>query len=230
MKFIEFPELPKYVSDIYKGITEHSTCGGPQTNLLFGLSLACGEKGAVTEIGSFVGRSTIALAAAQKQKNGNKIFAIDPLLHSNFYANIKKAGLKDWVDFINDYSYNVAKHWEKPIELLFIDGNHSYFGVKEDISAWSSFVVEGGYIVLHDYATPYYKGIDKAVYKTLLVKPNTWRVVSDRDTGSIIVFQRLARKEPKRSFIERVKDASQLNDIIEFFRGKILPRRKPHGK
>ena len=38
------------------------------------------------------------------------------------------------------------------IDLLFIDGDHRYAGVRADLAGWSRFVCPGGSIVLHDYA------------------------------------------------------------------------------
>lgn len=48
------------------------------------------------------------------------------------------------------------------IELLFIDGDHSYDGVKKDFTIYSSLVNSGGLIVLDDYE-PRYPGILKFV-------------------------------------------------------------------
>jgi cephalosporin hydroxylase len=40
----------------------------------------------------------------------------------------------------------------KPVDLLFIDGDHSYEGVKKDFEMYSPFVADGGMIGFHDIA------------------------------------------------------------------------------
>ena len=59
--------------------------------------------------------------------------------------------------FIHGDSQMVAKLWDKPISLLFIDGDHSYEGVKKDTLSWEPFVKKGGTILFHD--TDYIGGV-----------------------------------------------------------------------
>jgi predicted O-methyltransferase YrrM len=42
----------------------------------------------------------------------------------------------------------------EPLDFLFIDGDHSYAGVRQDFEAYSSLVGEGGLIGFHDIAAP----------------------------------------------------------------------------
>jgi hypothetical protein len=48
-------------------------------------------------------------------------------------------------------SSTFAKEWRDPIELLWIDGDHSYAGADLDLRKWSPFVIPGGILALHDY-------------------------------------------------------------------------------
>lgn len=41
--------------------------------------------------------------------------------------------------------------WELPIDVLFIDGDHSYEGCKADYEKYEPWVREGGYIIFDDY-------------------------------------------------------------------------------
>jgi predicted O-methyltransferase YrrM len=43
----------------------------------------------------------------------------------------------------------------RPVDLLFIDGDHTYEGVKEDWEMYSPLVRSGGLIVFHDVAGNY---------------------------------------------------------------------------
>lgn len=52
--------------------------------------------------------------------------------------------------FIEGYSVYVAQEWDKPIGVLFIDGDHDQ--ALDDFEAWIPHVVPDGIIIFHDYA------------------------------------------------------------------------------
>jgi hypothetical protein len=49
------------------------------------------------------------------------------------------------------------------VDLIFIDGDHSYDGVKRDILAWKKKVKRGGWLGGHDYAHPDQGEVKRAV-------------------------------------------------------------------
>ena len=67
-----------------------------------------------------------------------------------FLCNIKSAGLDADVEVQRAYSRDVAKNWTRPIRLLWIDGDHSYRGCKEDFDLFSPFHVDGAVVAFHD--------------------------------------------------------------------------------
>lgn len=55
---------------------------------------------------------------------------------------------------------------DQTLDLVFIDADHSYEGVREDIEAWFPKVKSGGWIGGHDYQNPdarFCFGVDRAV-------------------------------------------------------------------
>jgi hypothetical protein len=169
-----------------------TTCGGSQPQYLYELSRATEGKGAVVEIGTYIGRSTIALAYAQKEKGSPPIHTIDIDRHPQLDENLSKAEVDGFVDVTVEPSTDAAKTWSKPIELLWVDADHSRVGLKADIAAWRDHVIEGGLVAFHDYpGVDSSKTVARPIAKLMLADPVNWRVVSDREHGSIIVFQRL---------------------------------------
>ena len=76
----------------------------------------------------------------------------------NFYSNFKKykQDLKFVVgDSHKKETFNFLKKIlnGKLIDFLFIDGDHTYKGVKQDFNDYSKLVKKGGYIALHDIRT-----------------------------------------------------------------------------
>jgi predicted O-methyltransferase YrrM len=49
-----------------------------------------------------------------------------------------------------DLSVDVASGWIEPVDLVFIDGDHSEAGCETDWLSWSPLVEEGGRVVFHD--------------------------------------------------------------------------------
>lgn len=52
--------------------------------------------------------------------------------------------------FIKCYFDELASVWNKPIDILHIDGDHSYESVKNDFFNWCKFLKDDGIILMHD--------------------------------------------------------------------------------
>lgn len=127
-------------------------------------------KEVVVEIGSYKGKSTCYLADAAEH-----VWAIDPwglpgnvpgrfrfdLARDDFDRQIALMGLEDKVTAIQGFSTEVAKTWDKPIDLLYLDGSHLYADVLADLRAWSPHVV--GVIICDDFGTARNPGVAQAV-------------------------------------------------------------------
>jgi hypothetical protein len=124
--------------------------------------------GAIVEIGSFHGRSTSALALGSQDGNGAPVYAIDPYVtftgplggkfgprdKIGFFQNLLFTAAVPQVWVIHLPSVQAAKGWQEPIALLWIDGDHTYEGVKADFDSWSPFVIPGGLVAFHDSLDP----------------------------------------------------------------------------
>jgi predicted O-methyltransferase YrrM len=74
---------------------------------------------------------------------------------------------------------------DKPVDLLFIDGDHSYGGAKTDFLRYSRHMREGGLIVFHDIIeTPHDKAINVApLWAELASRYETSEIVESYDQG-----------------------------------------------
>jgi predicted O-methyltransferase YrrM len=189
------------IFEIINAIPEN-TCGVPQPRFLFDLSLKCKGAGTVVEIGTCAGKSTIALAYAQQTQGRAPIHTIDIVEHDKIKENLSRAGVAAYVNRIIRSSSEVAASWSDPVELLWIDGDHSYNGVLQDIACWADKVLPGGFMAFHDYPSPGGKAlgaVGRAVYKKIHSRPDRWRVIADRQAGSILAFERLQLVEQAES-------------------------------
>jgi predicted O-methyltransferase YrrM len=62
----------------------------------------------------------------------------------------EKLLMNDNVTFIKGNFDDVVKTWDKKIDILHIDGDHSYEAVKKDYENWSPHLAENGIVLFHD--------------------------------------------------------------------------------
>lgn len=156
------------------------------------------EHGKIVEIGSYHGRSTIALAYGA-YKSQSIVYAIDPHhahiagdylfspsdLHP-FMENLLRTNLAKYVRIINLPSMlAVASFDEKwPIDLVWIDGAHDYLDVKDDFNFWGDLVSKSGKIAVHDYTA--WEAPTRVVDEALT--SGDWEI--DRQVDFIVVLKR----------------------------------------
>jgi predicted O-methyltransferase YrrM len=138
---------------------------------LYDLARRCTGRGAIVEIGSWKGKSTICLGLGSRAGNGVRIFAIDPhadYRFGDFKANVDRAGITDLVTPIPSLSQAAAGGFDEPIELLFVDGSHEYDLVLEDFEQWVPKVVDGGWVAFHDttWTAGPRKVVGQAIYRS----------------------------------------------------------------
>jgi len=108
------------------------------------------------EIGTFYGASAALMSTTPKKTNiigldigGDKYDEIISnvnkfgLEHNTFQFVVGDSKLKETIDSV--------KSLVNEVDILYIDGDHSYYGVIEDFLNYKDIVVPGGYIVFDDY-------------------------------------------------------------------------------
>jgi len=136
---------------------------------------AYASAGPVLEVGSYCGKSAIYLAAGAREA-GQKTVTIDhhrgseehqpgweyhdPDLVDPVAGQIDtlprlrealfKAGLEDDVIAIVGRSRDVARIWQTPLGMLFIDGGHTDTAAEQDYEGWAHWVAPGGALAIHD--------------------------------------------------------------------------------
>lgn len=138
---------------------------------LAGFAADVPKDGIIVEVGSYRGQSAAYLAAGSKRDVNIYLVDLwdrdhlDLVSDENQYAvagqshlrvllqHFKNMGLAHKITCLQGLSADYAKMWNQgPIDMLFIDGDHSYEGVKLDYEKWSPHVKKGGVIAFHDYS------------------------------------------------------------------------------
>jgi predicted O-methyltransferase YrrM len=126
------------------------------------------RSGCIVEIGSYRGRSTIALCAGSRSGARVPVYAIEP--HEDFvgvkggvygpsdrrafFRNLFTMKFASLVRLINASSEVVAPGWDKPVSLLFIDGDHRYDAVYLDFNLWRPHLFDGAVVIFQDAPGP----------------------------------------------------------------------------
>jgi len=136
---------------------------GDSAELLYALTRSIKPTTCV-EIGSACGKSACYIGMALKENGFGRLFAIDP--HSPtgwndpgpvdsleaFRANVAALGVDEQIMIVRSTSQQAAQGWDRQIDLLFIDGDHTYEGVKRDWELFNPHVRPFGIVVFHDTA------------------------------------------------------------------------------
>ncbi len=177
--------------------------------------------GAIVEIGSFKGRTTICLALGSKMTGREMVYAIDPQpdlsIREQFIRNLTRAKIIKQVVPLFQKSEEAVRDFSSPVRLLFIDGNHEYEAVKQDILLWQGKVIDGGIIAFHDYfpeTNPaFLAGVNKAISELVLNSPEF--IVEGRVDSVLFVSKK--RTENKALFDQ----TNKINKLREYCKAKL---------
>jgi SAM-dependent methyltransferase len=170
-----------------------------EASFLYGLARRLGPA-RVAEIGRFKGGSTFVLAAGLAP--GSEIFSYD--LHVKLVGEFGGVDLDNALrGALDRYRLGADVHLlvgdsrtvEPPgvFDLIFIDGDHSYEGVKADYLHWKDSVKAGGHLLFHDGAAPKplqtcHPEVAKLVSE--IVRDDSAEFVHSGGAGSIVHFTR----------------------------------------
>ena len=152
----------------------------------------------IVEIGSFLGLS--ASTFLENSHSSVICYCIDTWDNSDMGYEVEKDTYKEFVDnmsmfimygrliSIRDNSINVGEMWSTPIDLLFIDGNHSKEFVLSDLIKFVPHIKPGGILLMHDYT--YNCGV-KPAFEQYIENHNVFKEYSVLKDSSILKAEKV---------------------------------------
>jgi predicted O-methyltransferase YrrM len=150
----------------------------------------------LVEIGSYCGGSTVVIARAAARRNpAATVYAIEPFTfhearYQRDYESLFDANVTDWnlagrIVKVKARSHDAVRDWRRPIDFLYVDGDHAYGAVTADIRDWVPLVRPGGLVCFHDYKPEGKEGVRRAVDEH--VAPRHERLFL---AGSLVCFRK----------------------------------------
>ena len=171
------------------------------------------DNGCFAEVGSLLGKGLCSVADIIIKKN-LKVISIDlfndfhdkifdkhfPNQLENFKNNIKKFGIYNHVQIKQGSSIDISNQIENSsLDLVYIDADHEYESIKEDLLAWYPKVKPGGVLAGHDIEWPSVKqaltdvlGIENVLGEyNGIYSSNCWYTIKPRVYDGFMFFNEL---------------------------------------
>jgi predicted O-methyltransferase YrrM len=160
-------------------------CSPWEAAFLEGLAANCPDPARVVEIGTGKGTSLLRILYGLSLHEDARVWSIDLLEKEDVREALQESQVPNWryTLVVGDSADLGRAKWE-PLDLVFVDGSHSYEGVKADVEAWTPHLKQEGVFVFHDYKNRRHK-VTKAVDETMA---NPWCIVGR--VGSLAAFTR----------------------------------------
>ena len=137
--------------------------------LLYKLACKLEPASVIVEVGSYLGASSTFLAVAAKERRSmvycvdtwtNEAMSEGPLdTYTEFISNTQR--YSEQIRPLRGRSLEIAEEFLEPIDLLFMDADHSYAACRSDAEAWLPKVKPGGIVVFHDFG--WAEGVQRTV-------------------------------------------------------------------
>ena len=181
---------------------------------LYDAAVAAKPDAPLLEVGTWMGKSTLYLAAAAR-KRGTKVVTVDhhrgseehqegweyhdPTLVDpavglidtlpHYRRTVATAGVEDVVVAVVARSETLASLWSTPLAFLFLDGSHTDESAQRDLACWSPHLAPGGTLAIHDvFPDPADGG--QAPYRMYLTAMKSGDYEELEGTGSLRVLRK----------------------------------------
>jgi GT2 family glycosyltransferase/predicted O-methyltransferase YrrM len=151
----------------------------------------------LVELGVAEGGSAVELRSVMSSTG--RLYLVDPYEPGRLGVSLARIVARRTVDsvrrgtvsWIRLRSDQAARDWDRQIDFLFIDADHSYERAASDWRLWSPFVPVGGHVALHDS----------------VVFEGGW---TDKQSGPVRLLREIRRGEPDWSLVDQADSTSIL--------------------
>ena len=141
---------------------------------LMGLAMSTPDPARVVEIGTASGTSLLRILYGLSLHEDAYVWSVDILDCPQAKEHVVEANIPHWrYKLVNLSSVEAAEKHTEPLDLIYVDGDHAYAGVKADILAWEPHLKVGGVMAFDDYDNPIHE-VMPAVNELMLGDGDKW--------------------------------------------------------
>jgi predicted O-methyltransferase YrrM len=154
-----------------------------------GLAATLPDPARIVEIGTGYGSSLVRILYGLALHEDAHVYTIDIEDCELAKGHVQDAKVPFWryTFIISDSVKAAALDWE-PLDMIYVDGSHSYEGVKADILAWQPRLKFGGIMVFDDYDNDLHE-VTPAVNELMLANGDDWNFAGQ--VGTMIAFEKI---------------------------------------
>lgn len=143
---------PAHIDRVFTHMTVY------EKQVLYELSRSLPSNSQIIEIGSYFGASSCCLAAGMVGSN-SELHCVDTFMNDNvsdsqhdIYSEFTKNTqlYEDIIIVHRGLSKDVVSDFKQPIDLLFVDGDHSWVGIVTDLKLYLPLLKDRAILVMHD--------------------------------------------------------------------------------
>ena len=159
-------------------------------SLLYGLIRSLGSK-KIVETGTFTGKATLSMAKALRENGSGFIWSID---REDFDAQSKvdANGLSKFVEIIIGETPKALEiiMRSKKNDFVFLDNGHDYEIVAAELEIVHTYLIQGGYVMGHDYA-PDHAGVFRAVNEFIKKHKDAYETITLTNDKGMFLMRKL---------------------------------------
>jgi len=152
--FLLYMRFMTFGGNKYLSIFSYTT--PEEREALYNIAKSLKDGSVIVEVGSHLGATSCMLALGNKN---NKVYCVDTWRNDGQMAEPSKDTFSEFKENTKDFanitalrgkSEDVVKSFSEKIDLVFIDGDHSYEAVKKDVLSWIPKCKENAIVAFHD--------------------------------------------------------------------------------
>jgi len=170
----------------HQDVGDATYCSPWEGAFLEGLAANCPNPARVVEIGTGRGGSLIRILYGLSLHEDVRVWTIDLEEKEEVREAMEHAQIPNWrYEMLQGDSAEIGKAQWEPLDLVWVDGSHSYEGVLADVEAWAPHLKPQGVMAFHDYGNDLHS-VTQAVDETMT---EGWQRVGT--VGTLAAFQKV---------------------------------------
>lgn len=165
----------------------HTHMTPAELSVLYDLASNVPPRGAVLEIGSYLGASSCHLGAALSLREG-RLYCVDTWANETMpggerdtFADFQRntSAISAFITPVRRRSDKIsASDFKLPLDLVFVDADHAYAAVKRDFETVRDWIRDGGALALHDCT--YFEAVSRVLGEILA--SGEWQLMGNVDS------------------------------------------------